>query len=282
VSGIGTKAKRRLMRGQTSASMSYRMMRGSRGLGHERFYTEAGSAWQRAKVVSAARPPPEIANAISTAPARAVKGNSCDCRIASACHLGSCNELLYFDFTAPLGAVEFATQIRVGAAPMHDIPVNPRTKSLARRLRDNQTDCERILWSRLRWYKDKGYHFRRQVALGPYVADFVCKEARLIVEADGEQHGELELIAHDRARDDWLRAQGFDVLRYANTDIRRNLDGVCDGILTALTERLSFAGLIAAARNEKADKAQIADFNEKLAHPHPKSLTRFRPPPAGR
>lgn len=143
---------------------------------------------------------------------------------------------------------------------MQDIIPNNRTLSLARHLRSNQTGCERILWSRLRSFKRLGYHFRRQVPLGPFVVDFLCKEARLIVEADGEQHAQEPNRSHDLRRDAVLESQGFAVLRYANCDIRRELDGVCDAILAALKRRLSFAGLAADAKNERFERARIETF----------------------
>jgi very-short-patch-repair endonuclease len=62
----------------------------------------------------------------------------------------------------------------------------------ARRLRANTTDAERTLWRHLRKLETEGTHFRRQVPIGPYVADFACMAARLVIEVDGSQHGEDE------------------------------------------------------------------------------------------
>jgi len=102
---------------------------------------------------------------------------------------------------------------------------------IARRLRKNPTDAETHLWSRLRRKQLDGHRFRRQVPLGPYVADFVCFEARLIVEADGGQHAER---AADKTRTAWLGAQGFKVLRLWNNDVLGNTDGVVAAIRSAL------------------------------------------------
>ena len=89
-------------------------------------------------------------------------------------------------------------------------------RTFAKRMRSEPTEAERKLWMILRARRFSGYKFRRQVPLGAYIADFVCFEARLIVEADGSQHGE---DARDAVRDDWLVAQGFRVRRFWNADI---------------------------------------------------------------
>jgi very-short-patch-repair endonuclease len=94
-------------------------------------------------------------------------------------------------------------------------PVN-KPRDIARKLRRNMTGAERKLWSLLRNRKLTGLKFRRQVPIGPYVADFLSFEARLIVEADGGQHAGAE---RDLARDAWLEAHGFRILRFWNSDI---------------------------------------------------------------
>jgi very-short-patch-repair endonuclease len=94
----------------------------------------------------------------------------------------------------------------------------------ARRLRANQADVEKRLWSRLRDRGLFGLKFRRQVPLGPFVADFVCVDYCLIVELDGGQHSSSEEA--DRQRTAWLESRGWRVLRFWNNDIGENLDGV--------------------------------------------------------
>jgi very-short-patch-repair endonuclease len=91
-----------------------------------------------------------------------------------------------------------------------------------------------MLWRDLRGGR-LGVKFRRQVPIGPYIADFVSLEARLIVELDGRPHKTPEQQAHDRKRDVWLRAQGFRVLRFSN-DLLLGGSGqiVLDCILEAL------------------------------------------------
>jgi len=84
----------------------------------------------------------------------------------------------------------------------------------AKQLRKNFTDAERALWRVLRSRQLAGYKFRRQQPLGPYIVDFVCFEARLVVEIDGGQHGEEEQLAHDSKRTAWLQNENFRVLRF--------------------------------------------------------------------
>jgi len=98
-------------------------------------------------------------------------------------------------------------------------------------MRTEPTDAERKLWALLRIRLLAGNKFRRQVPVGPYIADFLCYEARLIVEADGGQHG---TTPYDEKRDAWLKAQGFRILRLWNNEILSNEEGVAQAILAAL------------------------------------------------
>jgi very-short-patch-repair endonuclease len=77
-----------------------------------------------------------------------------------------------------------------------------------------------------------GHKFKRQQPIGPCIVDFVCFEAKVVLELDGGQHADAE--AEDRARDTWLRAQGFRVLRLWNNDVLQNLDGVLERIVENL------------------------------------------------
>jgi very-short-patch-repair endonuclease len=101
--------------------------------------------------------------------------------------------------------------------------------TLARRLRLTPTDAEIRLWSRLRRKQLEGFRFRRQHPLGPYVVDFFCAAAKLIVEVDGGQHAEDE-----EARTNWLEARGYRVIRFWNNDVLANTEGVLSTILDAL------------------------------------------------
>jgi len=93
----------------------------------------------------------------------------------------------------------------------------------ARTLRTQMTNAERKLWYALRDRRFAGFKFRRQVPLGPFIADFVCFEARLVVEVDGGQHA---CSASDRRCDRWLAANKFRVMRFWNNEVLSNLEGV--------------------------------------------------------
>ena len=104
----------------------------------------------------------------------------------------------------------------------------------AKRLRENATDAKDLLWRRLRRFPVSGTHFRRQVPIGPYVADFACMAARLIVEVDGSQHGRDDVRRRDERRTRWLEAEGYRVLRFWNNDLTTNMDGVLQAIYAAI------------------------------------------------
>jgi very-short-patch-repair endonuclease len=108
------------------------------------------------------------------------------------------------------------------------------TRGRARALRADTTDAERVLWFSLRTLKDRGFHFRRQMPIDPYIADFACKSARLIVELDGSQHGETSARVYDEVRTRFLGGRGYRVLRFWNEEVFSNRDGVIDAILRAL------------------------------------------------
>jgi len=94
----------------------------------------------------------------------------------------------------------------------------------ARTLRRNMTEAERRVWQILRSLQMKGYKFRRQVPIGRYIADFVCHEARLIVEIDGGQHDHSS--PQEAERSGFLRNEGYRILRFWNNEVLANLDGV--------------------------------------------------------
>jgi very-short-patch-repair endonuclease len=102
----------------------------------------------------------------------------------------------------------------------------------ARNLRQNSTDAEIRLWSALRDRRLAGYRFRRQHPIGPFVVDFACTRHRLIVEADGGQHDDN---AADDKRTEWLKREGWRVLRFWNNDILANTNGVIETILRELS-----------------------------------------------
>jgi very-short-patch-repair endonuclease len=109
----------------------------------------------------------------------------------------------------------------------------------ARRLRRTTTVAEKRLWVHLRKLDLDGSHFRRQIPIGPYIADFGCMAARLLIEVDGSQHGEERNKVHDDARTAWLEKQGFRVLRFWNNDITGNIGGVMEAIYAAIYGSMS-------------------------------------------
>ena len=109
------------------------------------------------------------------------------------------------------------------------------SRRFAKELRRRMTDAECILWSRLRRKLFDGKHrFRNQHPIGPYVADFACVEAWLVIEIDGATHSTDEEVAYDMRRDAFIKARGWRMIRVANQDIYRHLDDVLDGISRVL------------------------------------------------
>jgi very-short-patch-repair endonuclease len=97
------------------------------------------------------------------------------------------------------------------------------------------TEAERKLWNLLRG-DQLGVRFRRQAPIGPYIADFACLKAKLIIELDGEQHYSLEGIAHDKKRDEYLRRRGLKVLRFSTVEFLQDTDAILDEICEAIEE----------------------------------------------
>jgi very-short-patch-repair endonuclease len=112
--------------------------------------------------------------------------------------------------------------------------------SRARRLRKNMTDAERKLWQYLRLRQLDGHKFRRQVRIGPYIADFVCLKAMLIIEVDGGQHADAR--AYDSRRDDFMRGQGYRILRFWNNEGLGNMDGVWQMIVSEINDQAACGG----------------------------------------
>jgi len=102
----------------------------------------------------------------------------------------------------------------------------------ARTLRQNMTEAERRVWQILRSHRMTGCQFRRQVPIGRYIADFVCHEARLIVEIDGSQHDRSS--PREAERSGFLQDQGYRILRFWNNEVLANLDGLHETIAAEL------------------------------------------------
>jgi len=134
----------------------------------------------------------------------------------------------------------------------------------ARSLRRDGTEVERKLWQRLRNGQIRDANFRRQHPAGPYILDFFCPRLGLAIELDGGQHAES--ADRDRVRDEWLRQHGVTVLRFWNSDIVQNIEGVLEVIAAKITE------------SSLSDAAPIQRWQGRpRVDPHP-ALTR-RPPP---
>ena len=108
------------------------------------------------------------------------------------------------------------------------------TRERARELRHRLTEAERHLWLHIRKH-NLGCRFRRQVPIGPYIADFACLDLRIVVEVDGRQH--IEQSAYDVARDGFIREQGFVVLRFWSNEVLQQTEAVLQVIWVAIQEK---------------------------------------------
>jgi very-short-patch-repair endonuclease len=106
--------------------------------------------------------------------------------------------------------------------------------SLACKLRQRQTEAEKILWAKLRNRQLEGVKFRRQQPIGRYVVDFASFEKRILVEIDGGQHDETGIRQKDEERTAWLKGEGYRILRFWNNEVLNNMDGVLEVIREAL------------------------------------------------
>jgi very-short-patch-repair endonuclease len=114
--------------------------------------------------------------------------------------------------------------------------VSKKLRGRAKELRQDMTDAERIVWHAVRAHRLHGASFRRQAPIGPYVVDFVCHAAKLVIEIDGGQHFEPNQIAHDARRSAYLATQGYRVFRFNNLDVIKNKSGVQETIAAAIGE----------------------------------------------
>src|SRR4051794_29683074 len=105
---------------------------------------------------------------------------------------------------------------------MADAPRRPTKR--AQGLRNNATDCERLLWLELRKRRSGGFKFSRQIPIGPFICDFVCRRGMLVIELDGGQHSAN--VDSDAARTRFLERSGYRVIRFWNNEVTDNLDGV--------------------------------------------------------
>ncbi|GAA0625975.1 endonuclease domain-containing protein [Brevundimonas kwangchunensis] len=132
--------------------------------------------------------------------------------------------------------VEGSTHARIYAA--YKCMATPIAHERARGLRRPMSPPEARLWNHVRGHRLRGYKFRRQHPIGPYIIDFYCPAARLAVEVDGSTHDHPDRVAHDRRRTAWLATQGVRVIRIAARDVRDELDGVLAFIARVVGERI--------------------------------------------
>jgi very-short-patch-repair endonuclease len=108
--------------------------------------------------------------------------------------------------------------------------------SVAQRLRKNPTPAEVRFWRLMEPLRLGGVHFRKQVRMGPFVVDFACHAARLVIEIDGDSHFSEAGLARDRVRDAALAARGYRVLRFTNSEVMGHGEGVFEVVRAALRE----------------------------------------------
>jgi len=117
---------------------------------------------------------------------------------------------------------------------------NQKRTARARSLRKVENDAEAALWSELRARRLAGHKFVRQLPIGPYFADFACREALLVVEVDGSQHADSE---YDAKRNAFMNANGWSVVRFWNADVLRERAAVLDTLIAILDGRVGEAVL---------------------------------------
>ncbi|WP_428650480.1 endonuclease domain-containing protein [Roseibium sp.] len=113
--------------------------------------------------------------------------------------------------------------------PHGSIPNHLRTN--AKKLRSDMTDAEKKLWQAIRAHRLEGIPFRRQMPIAGYIVDFAAPKHRIVIELDGSQHAEADGPERDGKRDKQLTSLGWTVLRFWNTEVLVDLDGVCRKIL---------------------------------------------------
>lgn len=113
-----------------------------------------------------------------------------------------------------------------------------RAVVVARRLRRAMTKAECALWVELRRLPLKGTHFRRQAPFGPFIADFLCHKARLVVEVDGGAHDAPSYASNDLERQQWIESRGYRVLRFSNAEVLTDVRRVARAVFAEVDGRL--------------------------------------------
>lgn len=119
---------------------------------------------------------------------------------------------------------------------------NKKLKTNSRSLRNNSTDAEILLWSRLRRKQILNVQFYRQKTIGNYIADFYAPQANLVIEVDGGQHFEKNHAEKDKRRDSFMEEQGLKVLRFDNLQVLQSINEVADVIFRVVDSQLTNRG----------------------------------------
>ena len=116
-----------------------------------------------------------------------------------------------------------------------DAQRNPKKqKPIRQKIRNNPTEPERLLWTRLK-SSQLGVKFRRQMGINNYIVDFYCPERHLVIELDGDSHYTVAGKARDAERDAFLQANKIRVLRFTNDEVMQNMDGVLARIVSMIS-----------------------------------------------
>ena len=107
---------------------------------------------------------------------------------------------------------------------------NSKLKNISRKLRNNMTDAENLLWLKIRRKQIAGLQFYRQKIIGNYIVDFYCPKANLVIEIDGGEHYSDEKSKSDEDRDKYMEKNGLKVLRYSNLEVLQNIEAVLEHI----------------------------------------------------
>jgi very-short-patch-repair endonuclease len=116
---------------------------------------------------------------------------------------------------------------------------DPRLVEYAKQMRREMTEPEMKLWFELRAKRFRNIKFRKQKVIGPYIADFAAREPKLVIELDGDTHSKHEI--YDAKRTAYLQGQGYQVIRFSNRDVMKNLSGVLerlDAVIDQMTAPL--------------------------------------------
>ncbi len=147
--------------------------------------------------------------------------------------------------------------------------VKKRQRDRARELRSNMTEAEKKLWTALR-RQQLGVKFRRQVAVGPYIVDFLSYEAKLVIELDGGQHANA--VEYDEKRNRFIEAAGFEVMRFWNNDALENLEGVLQ-MITKKIGKTEKPPLLTSPRKRGEGRAKPPPRAITVTHAHSTSET---------